>query len=331
MTFAYSQGSPAPGIQTLGINSSGAVISATVSASTEDGSAWLFVTPSAVVTPGNLSVSVNPSGLSVGSYSGTITLAPSDAGLPPLNVPVSLTVVPGFSSVNNSASFLPGAVSAGEFVTVYGAGLGPSTPAIYQLDAKGNLPAQLGGTQVFFDGNAAPLLYSWDGQINAIVPYEVGSNPSTNVQVVYNGQQSKVVNVQVVPATPAIFTISGQNNQAAVLNQDGSVNSTQNGALPGSVVSIFATGGGQTNPPGVDGASNPSSLPLPSLLLSTSAQINSEPAQVLYFGPAPAAPSGFLQINAQIPADVPRGSRVAVLIQVGNAISQSGVTIAIAP
>ena len=40
--------------------------------------------------------------------------------------------------------------------------------------------------------------------------------------------------------------------QGAIINQDSSPNSIHNGALPGSVVSIYATGEGQTNPSGVD-------------------------------------------------------------------------------
>jgi uncharacterized protein (TIGR03437 family) len=38
-----------------------------------------------------------------------------------------------------------------------------------------------------------------------------------------------------------------------------------------------------------------------------------------------------VQVNARIPADVPRGSNAAVVVIVGAANSQSGVTVAIKP
>ena len=63
----------------------------------------------------------------------------------------------------------------------------------------------------------------------------------------------------------------------------------------------------------------------------TVASISGENAEVLYAGAAPGEPSGVLQVNAQIPADVPRGTNVAVVITVGSVSSQAGVTVAIKP
>jgi uncharacterized protein (TIGR03437 family) len=40
---------------------------------------------------------------------------------------------------------------------------------------------------------------------------------------------------------------------ALALNQDGTANSSANAAPPGSIVVLYITGGGQTNPAGVDG------------------------------------------------------------------------------
>jgi uncharacterized protein (TIGR03437 family) len=81
-----------------------------------------------------------------------------------------------------------------------------------------------------------------------IVPYEV-SGSTTLVQVTYNGQSSPALPVAVVAAAPGIFTLPG-GSQAAALNADLSVNGTGNPAAKGSVVVLFATGEGLTNPAG---------------------------------------------------------------------------------
>jgi uncharacterized protein (TIGR03437 family) len=73
------------------------------------------------------------------------------------------------------------------------------------------------------------------------------------VAVEYGGERL-VAGVDVVASKPGIFTLNGSGSgQAAVLNQDGSINSPRNPADPGSVVSLFLTGTGQTSPPSVEG------------------------------------------------------------------------------
>jgi uncharacterized protein (TIGR03437 family) len=62
-------------------------------------------------------------------------------------------------------------------------------------------------------------------------------------------------------------TIFQVNNAAAALNQDGTINSAQNPARPGSAVALFAEGGGQTNPGRVAGGVTP--LGLEPLIAST--------------------------------------------------------------
>lgn len=92
----------------------------------------------------------------------------------------------------------------------------------------------------------------------------------------------------------------------AALNQNGTPNSDEP-ASQGSVLQVFATGGGQTNPPEVDGV--PVTGPLPVQLAQTrakiqyltSSQVLEVPAAVLYAGPAPTLVAGVLQVNVKIP------------------------------
>ena len=330
VVFSYQQGSNVPEAQSLAVSSSGSPLTVSAAATTVSGGNWLQVSPANGTTALNLTVSVTPVGMAAGTYTGTITITSLDSTVTPINVPVTLTVAaaaPLLNSVTNAASFAPGPVAPGELVTIFGSGLGPSTLAKLQLTDSGTVDTTLGGTQVFFDGYAAPLIYSSFGAVAAIVPYEIGGSPTTSMLIVYQGTRSNTVTLPVLDSLPGIFTADASGyGQGAIVNQDGSINSNQNGADPGSVVSIYATGAGQTNPPAVDGSLATAAAPT---VLPVTVQIAGESATVLYAGAAPGEPAGVIQVNARIPADVPRGSSVPVAITVGTVSSQAGVTLAI--
>ena len=250
------------------------------------------------------------------------------AFLAKLDLP-SAAVVPSFqpSSVVNAASFLSGPVAPGEIVTVFGTGFGPGPLTTLRLTA-GLVNTTLGGTRVLFDGVPAPLIYTVENQLSAVVPYAVAGKPSTQVQVEYRGTRSAPVTLQLAPASPAIFTLdSSGRGPGAILNQDSSVNSPANPARIGSVVSIFATGEGQTSPAGVDG--KPGSDPVPHPILPVSVTIGGQTVTPNYAGGAPGNVAGLMQVNVQIPSGIQTGSAVPVLLQVGNTSSQAGVTIAV--
>ena len=57
----------------------------------------------------------------------------------------------------NAASYQGGAVAPGELVTIFNANLGPSSLVGAKLDAHGLVSSDLAGTQVLFDGVAAPF------------------------------------------------------------------------------------------------------------------------------------------------------------------------------
>jgi len=215
----------------------------------------------------------------------------------------------------------------GEIIVIFGAGLGPESGVAGALDSSGVLANLLSGAEVRFDGVPAPLLFVQAGQVNALVPYSVGGKASTLLQIGYASQQSQPVSIPVAGASPTIFTMGFSGVGAgAVLNQDGTLNSKTNPAARGSVVQIFGTGDGLTNPPGVDGQSPVSPLPKPRLPVS--ALVDGLPAVVHYAGAAPGL-AGCVQVNAQIPDNASTGSAVPVSFTVGTWSSQAGVTIAI--
>jgi uncharacterized protein (TIGR03437 family) len=236
-------------------------------------------------------------------------------------------VAPVVTSAPNAAALQAGPVAPGELVTVFGSNLGPAVAAQLQFSASGLVATQLAQTQVLFDGIPAPVLYAASGQVTAVVPFGVAGRQSTQLVVSNAGQMSAPLTLRVAGSSPAIFTIdsSGQ-GQGAILNQDGSINGAMNPAAEGSVVVLYATGAGQTNPAGVDGLLATAVLPSPMLAVSVS--IDGRPAQVLYAGAAPGMVAGVLQVNVQLPSGI-RSGLVAVSLQVGAAASQPGVTLAV--
>jgi uncharacterized protein (TIGR03437 family) len=231
------------------------------------------------------------------------------------------------AAVLNAASFKGGAVAPGEMVTIFGTGIGPTTLAGYQI-ANNLVSGSVAGTRFLFDGNPAPIIYVSATQSTVLVPYEVAGQSTTQVVAEFQGVQSAPVTLNVVAALPGLFTISQNGSgQAAIVNQDFTINSASAPAAKGSTVLLFLTGDGQTNPPGVDGKLALDTLPRTAA--SVSVTMGGVSADVAYSGVAPQSIAGFSQFNVVIPAGAPSGSAVPLVVKVGQASSPAGVTIAI--
>ena len=121
--------------------------------------------------------------------------------------------------------------------------------------------------------------------------------------------------MNVFDAVPALFTVNGSGmGQAAILNQDGTVNSPSNPAERGSVISVFMTGAGRMTPAQPDGSLGPPSPPFPAPVLGVGASIG----QVLYAGAAPGLVAGAVQVNVRISEEVTPGDRVPIVVYIGN-------------
>jgi len=218
-------------------------------------------------------------------------------------------------------------VAPGEIVTIFGVQVGPNELVGTKVGSDRKLATQLGGTQVLFDGVPAPMLYTSAGQTAAIVPFGVSGLSITALQVLVNGFLSNSVTLYVEDEIPGIFTVDASGaGQAAVLNQDYSVNSPANPAKQGSVIMVYATGLGLVNPPVADGAitgTSPSKQVQP-----VTATVGPNQADVLYAGTAPGLVAGVSQINIRLPAGTPSGI-VKLSIGGGYGPLQSNVTIAV--
>jgi len=174
---------------------------------------------------------------------------------------------------------------------------------------------------------AAPIVYTSATQLSAIVPYSVSGKAHTIIEVEYQGRRSNRIARPVALFRPALFTAnSSGKGQAAILNQNSTPNSASNPADKGSIVVLYATGEGQTNPPGVDGVVTGAVAPKP--LFPVRVKIGGADADVLYYGAAPGLVSGVLQVNAVFPPGTPSGA-VPVTISVGAVNSPAGTTLAV--
>ncbi len=245
------------------------------------------------------------------------------------------TTGPAIAFFKNGAglSALPNAkIAPGLIFTLEGAFTGPPSPSLGQFNAAtGHFATNVEGVQVLVNGIACPLTYVSNTVINAIAPYELANTTGfANVQVVYNGAAGNAVFAPIAPTAPGILSLADGTGPGVIANADQSLNTAQNPAARGSIITIYATGEGQTTPPGVDGgiASDFANLPHPVAPLTVT--IGGVPAtDIRYAGTAPAEVYGLLQVNVTVPSGVTPGSAVQVIITVGGVSSQAGLTMAV--
>jgi uncharacterized protein (TIGR03437 family) len=270
----------------------------------------------------------DPQGVAVDS-AGNVYIADTNNNRIRMLVPTPPTV----TAVVNAASFSDAQVIApGEIVSIFGTDLGPASPSYLTLDSTGKVSTSIGGVTVSFSGYLAPLTYVSSTQINAIVPYEIAGNPSPFVEVTFAGEMSNEFSLQLATSAPEIFTQNGSGTgPGAILNQNFSLNTQALAAAVGSIVQIYMTGEGLTTPAQATGAVtlvNTSGVgPLtPAPQLAVSVMIGGQPADLAFAGEAPYFVAGVLQVNAVVPATATSGAN-SITVQVGNQISQTGVTV----
>jgi len=230
--------------------------------------------------------------------------------------PPSLRVV-------NFGSLLETPVAPAEVVTLFGAAIGPDSPATLQLDSSNQISAVLSGTQVLFDGVAAPLIRVDSAQITAIVPNSVAGKTHSVVVVERSGVVTASTTVVIGTTSPAFLTFDPSGaGQIAAINLDGTLNSTSNPAPPGSIVSLFLIGAGVTNAADGAVATEASSLSQPPIVV-----VGTQFAQVLYAGPSPRSTAALTQLNIRLPSMAT--GQVPVFVLANGFSSQFGATLSV--
>jgi uncharacterized protein (TIGR03437 family) len=224
-------------------------------------------------------------------------------------------------AVIGAADRRPGAIAPGEIVTLFPDHAGPAEIAIWPNvfprdpdDLRYMRPpywASLGASRVFFDGLAAPIVYTLRGETQVVVPDAVAGRADTSIVVEYRGARSVPLTVPVAERAPAIFTLDGSGvGQAALLNETGCCNSVRNPAPRGSVVELYGTGEGR-----------PIAGRWP-----VQVAVGGVPAPVQY-----ASRLGILVVNFRVPDAAPTGDAVPLAISIAGRASPPGVTMAIRP
>jgi uncharacterized protein (TIGR03437 family) len=227
-------------------------------------------------------------------------------------------------SVVNAASNAAGVVAPGMIYVAYGELMGPSALATAILDANGRVATSRSDVVMRFDGTPAPIVYVSAGQVSGVVPYNVAGKQTVQMTLEYQGRVSAPVTLRVAETVPGLFSAnSSGTGAAAALNQDGTFNSATP-AAPESIVVLFGTGEGRTDPSVVDGTVV-ASIVRP--VGAVTATVGGRPAEVIYAGSAPSNVAGLFQVNVRLPAGV--SGNVPVVVTVGGVASQAGLTISV--
>ena len=88
LSYSYQIGGTAPAAKNLAVSSSGTALNYTVASD----QTWLTATPASGTTPGSVSVAVDPTGLAVGTHTGTVTFTAPSAANNPQTVAVTLII-----------------------------------------------------------------------------------------------------------------------------------------------------------------------------------------------------------------------------------------------
>jgi len=160
------------------------------------------------------------------------------------------------------------------------------------------------------------------------VPFEVANKVSTKVVIAFDGVQSQPATIPVTTAFPGLYTADGSGQgEVLAINEDGTVNSASNPAAGGSVVSVYVSGAGQTNPAGVDGLIT--GTPPPLVAQAVSILVDNQQAKVTYAGDIPQFAAGAVQVNFVVPSGLTPGNASILLTEPGGASSQASVVLAV--
>jgi uncharacterized protein (TIGR03437 family) len=236
-------------------------------------------------------------------------------------------------SIVSSASLQAGSFAPGQFITLFGQGVGGWN----ENDVAGPAVRQLGNTQALLDAKPLRLYYVGYGQVNAALPQNLTSG-SHIVGAQVAGKSAGFQSVTVVDQAVAAFMWTPDPTQPSVLapiitnalyelvgppaTALGTIGGAQptptySQASPGETVVLWGTGCGRTTPTldddGVNGATlHPCNL-VPQI------QVDGMPASVSFAGRTPASGYASLdQFNFAVPLGLAPGAHDLTIISAGG-------------
>jgi uncharacterized protein (TIGR03437 family) len=266
--------------------------------------AWLTVTPTSGVGPGQITLSAKGAGYGPGAYKATVVIqsptgAPQSMVLPVMFVNGAAGSGMSISGVVEPPSGRPVGAPGG-LLTIYGKGLAQTTATPTVISP---VPLSLGGVSVAVNGVAAPVLYASPDQVNIQIPFEVGAGPA--VVGVTNESGVAGAHFTIAPSAPAIFAASSDQQ-------------IQTGAIS----TLYLTGAGEIGSSFRTGfTTSPAAFLATSAkpLLPISVTVGGVPAFVHTVGAAPGL-LGMVQVNYIPAAGTPEGAQT-VVVTVGDGSS----------
>ncbi len=214
--------------------------------------------------------------------------------------------------------------SLGQIISIFGSNLADT-----QISGPAPLTAQLGNTSVTLsNGESLPLYFVDSGLINVLIPYDVPLNTGLQLVVAHGTAVSVPVSIAVFAAAPVIISENGSGlgqGDVFVIGQGGveTLADQNNPATAGNPVVIYCAGLGAVNP-GIAGGTITPGSPLQYANATVTVTFGNVTVPAAFAGLTPGE-VGLYQINATIPAGVPTGNQVPVVISAGGA-SSSGAT-----
>jgi uncharacterized protein (TIGR03437 family) len=216
---------------------------------------------------------------------------------------------PVIQSVINLADGSP-AIATGGLMGVRGQNLSRVTLSNSELP----VPTTLGEACLTVNNVKAPLFMVSPNQINAEMPYEVVGNATMVLRTA--GGISDPFSLTVASAAPAVFqtAVAGPDTGLPALYRavNGEAVTLANPIHPGDHVVIYATGLGRTSPPVDSGVPAPYE-PLAQAIVLPNVRLGGVALPVLYAGLVPGQ-IGVYQINVYVPAEVPSGMEIPLVI-----------------
>ncbi len=305
-SISMASGYPAGSATGYTIQTGAAGVAFTVATSASS-AGWLRISPASGIAPTPITVTLDPSQATPGSYADSIVI--SSPGVASVTVPVKMSVSGLFATLPQqvNATGVAGpdhTVAPNEIVSLYLTDFSCATAPVVSIN----------GTAVSWSSYAA-------GQINYVVPERMTSPAALTVAC--NGNAAWSFNgLTTAAVVPGIFTLTGTGKgQAAIINADGTVNGSTNPATRGSWLSVYGTGFGLFNAAGTNG--------LRTVAGTVTASIGGTDATVIYAGNTPGATEGLQQFNLQIPAGVTAGTAVPIVLTVNGTSTQTTATVAL--
>jgi uncharacterized protein (TIGR03437 family) len=261
----------------------------------------------------------------------TLTLTATD---PARNLSGTREVTGGLGDSSKGPTLLAAVIAAGSaattplapgsIISLYGEDLANGTASASAIP----LSTTLAGATALMAGNALPLYFASNSQINGVVSAGINTNTNQQIIVQRGNTLSVPISVDVGPAEPAVFGYPAPGdppNQGAIVNAVTYVVAQPGTPVTaGDTIAIFCTGLGAVDQPVPDGAGAPS--PPANTLVVPTVTIGGIAARVIFSGLSPGAVALY-QIDAVVPGGIPPGNQVPVVVSVEG---QSGPAVTIA-